>query len=185
VRTCVHTQPTQDIRFEGKNFIVSVKPREVILKMTTSSFRCLSKKHARALWRSAVQRHTFFRRRRQPAVPKPSPLKRVFSSTPQDSLHRARLHNRTESEVAQEARRMSLPNSQDRFQRSGTARRSNPRARVGSLSAANKWVCVPPSPLTGPPNSIQSNHFVIRLPARPPISKLLVPPIVRLIVYDT
>jgi tyrosine-protein phosphatase non-receptor type 4 len=64
-----------------------------------SSFRCPSSSIAEALWRSAVQRHTFFRRRRKPKEPKQSTIKRALGIAKSSPMAKAKVSSGTQHEI--------------------------------------------------------------------------------------
>lgn len=65
---------------------------------------CATKKHARALWGATVQRHTFFRRRKQPRVQNAVSIKNFAGLGRRDPLLRAHIHpsGKTEFETEEE-----------------------------------------------------------------------------------
>ena len=64
-----------------------------------SSFKCASSSIAEALWRSAVQRHTFFRRKRKPREQKQSTIKRALGMAKSSPMAKAKVSSITHHEI--------------------------------------------------------------------------------------
>lgn len=108
----------REVTYDGRKVAIVIKPHAAVMHTTTNTVTCPSRTHAEALWASVVQRHTFFRHRRQPTLSQTSSIKRILGR-PASALERAHV----------------VPDGQTEFQITGAARSSSNSSSAGDSAS--------------------------------------------------
>eukprot|EP00051_Salpingoeca_urceolata_P021243 m.330451 g.330451 ORF g.330451 m.330451 type:complete len:1629 (+) comp19763_c0_seq7:586-5472(+) len=120
------------LKFDGKYFLVGLKPNDIYGTHTVRRYKCGSLADSKHLWKAAVVEHTFFRRRQQPVLPAPSPLK-ALKLDRRNPHQRSKWHGRTEQEAISHARKATVKLQERQFERTNTLSKQTARPRTQSL----------------------------------------------------